>query len=499
MISQGRLVALLALVLGAAAELSAQSSIQGRVWELRDGRKFPLEGALVLARVAGERGIVARAESLADGSYLLGGLPGKRLSINAFLKAHYVVASGGREASSIPVDCQASGRCAEIDFELTRGAVIEGYVLDEHRYPVPRAQVSLFERRDGPQSGEQEKAIRRRASDDLGYFRIWGLEPGSYRVEAGMRRQPQRRADPVEVELDPARRDAAIQLTLKRTGGPRFTVGGRVSGLSPAENTVVVLQLVELRNPAQRQTAQMDAKGLTFEIRGAPAGDYIAYALEFSRSMGRVEPKRAVLGRVSVDRDHSGLELSPQPDTGVTGNVLLDDAKPNRMAIVELLALDGSGRRLRSQTTGPGYRFEHLDLLPGRYQIRSLSSRYYVREPQEFTVLLGQVEQMTLKLSSEFGVVEGSVRDANGESGGIYLIGLSSSGMTQSIQTDQNGGFVFANIVPGDYRIAAWGDTDVDPNFEDPWEKAGELAREFALSAGDQVEITLTAAEGADR
>jgi len=489
-----RQVAMVTLVVGAAMQVSAQGSLVGLVWEIRDGEKFPLEGVFVQARIPGERRILAQTRSLRDGSYVLAGLPAKRLSIKAFLKAHYVVSSGGRQTSEILVECSGGAQCSEIDFELSLGAVIEGYAVDPYEFPVQGARISLLVQSENRTSFDDESAswVGRKASNDRGYFRFWGLKPGAYRIKP----EPHGRAlvaDPVDVELDPARREAPIYVSFRNTG-PMHSVAGTLRGFQVPENHAATIQFMPVSGGGARYGSGVGSEPFVFNVRGVPTGDYIAIALDTDQSSQPWQTTRRLLGRVRVEHDMEGLELSPLPDTGLVGNVRLDGLKPTRRVSLLLKAMDDTQRTIHERVVAPDYMFDRRDLLPGRYQLRSELTGTYVSQPREFTVRAGRVERLSIELSSEYAAVEGRVRAPMGEEPGLYLVAISNQeGANQSMETDQYGGFVFSKLIPGNYRIAAWSDADADGGGKDAWKRAGEAARAFTLGAGDQVELTLTA------
>ena len=483
--SVARFAALLALMIGASTGVRAQSAISGTVWQIRSGKKLPLEGAFVVARLAGGHGIIARAETDSKGGYVLTGLPGKRLTVTASVKSYYVVVADGRERPEVQLECPARGDCSEIDFELSRGAVIEGYVRDEYDFPLPTARIQVFEG-----EGEQESALRTLMSDDLGYFRLWGLKPGPYRIEADMRRQPDFRADPVEVDVVSANSTETVYLDFRRTGQPR-SVAGIVSGLRPAKGAMVLVQLVPKNYTSRRYSAQLDIETSTFRIEGAPDDDYLAFAMEINPTSGYVRPKRSMLGGLRVDGDMEGVELSVVDEAGIVAKIWLDGRVPDRPPRISMTRADGGLRAYLLRVEGAENSIEERDLFPGRYLLRTSASDFYVKEPRELTVEPGQVREIDIHLSTEFALVEGRVRPP-----GVYRVALAGAEKTESVETGDDGGFFFGRLIPGDYRVAAWADSEVDIKSGQAWEAAGELVREFPLSAGDQVELTLTAAGG---
>ncbi len=88
-----------------------------------------------------------------------------------------------------PFDLAAGERHEVADLRLTRGGVIAGRVLDPGGQPMAGVRVFAFgsERVPAGWTGRQPPLVPSGApaqTDDLGAFRVFGLAPGTYRVEA---------------------------------------------------------------------------------------------------------------------------------------------------------------------------------------------------------------------------------------------------------------------------------------------------------------------------
>jgi protocatechuate 3,4-dioxygenase beta subunit len=85
-----------------------------------------------------------------------------------------------------PIQLADGQRFDRADLALPRGAAINGRVVDEFGEPVARARVSAARVRSGGTSF-QRAGTGLVQTDDLGRFRIYGLEPGEYVVMAEAR------------------------------------------------------------------------------------------------------------------------------------------------------------------------------------------------------------------------------------------------------------------------------------------------------------------------
>jgi hypothetical protein len=120
---------------------------------------------------------------------------------------------------------------------------------------------------------------------------------------------------------------------------------------------------------------------------------------------------------------------------------------------------------------------------------------------REITLNEGKVEQVKLVISGEFSHVSGRVKaaaEAGAQNairkGAQFQVGLSGPSGFRTAQADQNGRFELDRIVPGEYRICAWSDSDAQAIYDEKtWAKAGAAVRKFEVEAGSEVEIDLTA------
>ena len=114
----------------------------------------------------------------ADGNYEFTALLPGRYIVSA-AKSGYVDGSGRP-----PLEIREGQFVEHVDFALARGAVITGRISDETGDPISGVQVSVL-RVQG--SGEQQRIMpgfRPFSTDDLGSFRMYGLTPGDYVLQA---------------------------------------------------------------------------------------------------------------------------------------------------------------------------------------------------------------------------------------------------------------------------------------------------------------------------
>jgi len=196
-----RAIAILALAAAAFAgaqppvrDTSAQSrdakapggSIVGRVVAGDTGR--PLKRARVSANGAELQGSGRSVLTDDKGTFELSDLPAGRYTVNV-AKSGYVTLSYGQRRPyqpGTPLQLADGQQLKGVDFSLPRGSVITGTVLDEDGDAMPGVNVRVMryqfqqgQRRLTPSGSGQ--------TDDRGQYRIWGLMPGDYYVDATAR------------------------------------------------------------------------------------------------------------------------------------------------------------------------------------------------------------------------------------------------------------------------------------------------------------------------
>jgi hypothetical protein len=195
--TQGRLraaarpaLALLLLLLPACAaralaQAEAPASVAGRV---REGERgvAGLTVVVMSAEPAQRFRAVARARTDAEGRYRVGGIPpGRYLAAPA--APVYVLQDVTSFPPGKPFTLSAGDSVEDADFRVVRGGVITGRVTDADGNPLVAEPVNVTpadpgqNQRDMTAFGDQ----RDRSTDDRGVYRIYGLEPGRYRVSVG--------------------------------------------------------------------------------------------------------------------------------------------------------------------------------------------------------------------------------------------------------------------------------------------------------------------------
>src|SRR5437868_7081230 len=156
--------------------------ITGRVVAADSGR--PVKRARVFvtaAEVPGGRGMLTDDSGVFD----LTELPAGRYTLTVSKSGFVSLSYGQRRPlqAGTPLQLADGQQLKGIEFQLPRGSVISGRVLDEDGDAMPAVNVRVMryqylqgERRLTPAGNGQ--------TDDKGQYRVWGLMPGEYYVNA---------------------------------------------------------------------------------------------------------------------------------------------------------------------------------------------------------------------------------------------------------------------------------------------------------------------------
>ena len=249
---------------------------------------------------------------------------------NGYVRQEYGETKPGGLGSSLTL---APGQTvSNISIQLIPAAIITGHVLDEDGEPVAGAQVLALRPVYG--SGQREFAqMGESRTNDLGEYRIFGLAPGQYFLEAD--KQPRlfsalkaesgyvpiyypgvsdtAQAAPVNVRAGDEFSSADITMRTSST----VTIHGHViSGLSgaPAMHAQVYLVSQGPNSAASHVSSQSlveNAQG-AFELSNVAPGAYVLYA--FLNEGGRGESARQSLEVASTDLEGINLTLAPGVD-----------------------------------------------------------------------------------------------------------------------------------------------------------------------------------------
>ncbi len=389
-----------------------------------------------------------------------------------------------------------------IDFVLPPAGVISGVVTDDLGEPIDRARVTVLRREFsqglrglvpvGPAS-----YLEQGYTNDLGQYRIYGLQPGTYYVGV----QPPYsavRADeslsfaptyyPGTAEMAQAQR-IVLKLGQQRAGADIMVVSARPSRVSgivltslgqPAAGaSVSALQSVGDPSMATtygnaRGTTQADGK---FVLAGVPPGSHTLSASLRNPATGELE--RGETSIAVAGGAVEGVTLTMVAPVSATGRVRFDPAAtPPFPAIARMLAYASSVRTdfpPSSSLVQSDGSFEIRGIPPGRARRFGVDAptgwgvkavRWRGRDITDggMDIAANQhLDGIEVVLSNKQAEVSGTVTDANGQTMDDYVVVVFSDNPARwapgrsvmSARPDQNGRFRMRDLRPGSYFAVA--------------------------------------------
>jgi hypothetical protein len=496
---------------GPAAPRTGTAAIRGRVVDAQTSRPLRRARINLTAPELGREGIPASTDD--DGRYELTNLPAGRFTLAVERSGYLPLRYGQRRPNEqgIPLELGEGQLLDNINFALPRMGVISGRVLDELGEPIAgvwvTAQRSIWadnRRRlmpDGPIA----------TTDDDGEYRLIGLRPGTYVVNAKTLEKwtvTDRGRDEImgyAPTFFPAVTDPAHAFRVTVTSGREAAntdialVPGRAARIAgtavdsqgrPLKNVQLVHELMGTSGGmvGTAGAAIVTANG-TFEIAGVPPGEYKLQA---------TGPQELVVVPVAVNGvDVTNVALTTSAGWTARGNVTIDSDAPARLRRnqVTIAAVSTMGRNAMGMQGGPVQRQTVNDdwtfLVSGVVG----SARLRVNVPDGWAVkavLQGDRDVADLPLDMKSGeelaalqvvltdraaTLNGQLRDDKGAAvndGTVLLFPVDSSKWYEGsrfvrvARPDQRGQYRIPGVLPGEYMVAAidyveqgiWNDPD---------------------------------------
>ena len=426
------------------------------------------------------------------------------------------------------LDVRSERRLDDVTVQLTPHGVISGRIADSNDEPIDTGVVQLLSA--VWLSGKRRILVVKGTSpNDLGEFRIAGLQPGTYYV----RFQPQlssvnasphlpesgsidvsdgvptyyysattlRQAAPIDIAI--GTHVSGINVVVRE--GPTYTVQGRLlmSG-QPPEFTSISL-VPEGMEPSTVIVGGNTGPGGEFYFPNTATGSYDLFylaGLEGNTSVGKTSLK-------VVDRDVTDVFLEAPPPVSIPGSVAVEGEGDSDLSevVVRLTTADalvGPSYDAAVQSDGS---FVLENCSPGRYRLSVLAP------PQMYlkAALYGSrdVANAELEISGAGADLEVILRNGmtrlsgtiavgtpGGDFGGAYYIILptrrpfDSSGIRFG-HTDNRGAFAIEGLPPGRYRVFGFAAPDIGA-FQNPniLNSLGSLGAEVELAENQEATVT---------
>jgi protocatechuate 3,4-dioxygenase beta subunit len=425
-------------------------------------------------------------------------------------------------------------------FKLNRAAVILGRVSDENGEPVVGVQVEALVpvSASGALGNPLPKGlwgpVKVTTTNDLGEYRLYGLNPGAYYVAAidsgipelgeamalasasvamagenigmvslhgntvlsgglaGKGHPPvyypgvTQREEAQKIRLS-AGQEARVDIALRAE--KTVTVSGRVLDLKgkPAGQTMVQLysQHLEAMLSSMRTSAITDAQG-KFEIKDVMPGSYLLTATsnQDMKNTWADQPLEV------AGEDVTGVQLQLNGGLKLSGKLQVPGGSDLDLTAVGILLSGGALNRMGWSDVKKDGSFSFADLRSTTYgvQVNNLPEGWYVSSASfggdnvlEYGLRLGEgagSRALEITIKQGTGQVDGAVFKGDDPVPGatVRLLPEHASpyryDLPQSTTTDQRGHFVIKNVVPGSYRALAVAGKPDDQDHDAPEDEA---------------------------
>ena len=435
-----------------------------------------------------------------------------------FADTEYGARRPGRPGVTLSLD--AGQQLAGVVFRMTPHAVIAGRILDTDGDPIQGVQITTV-RYQYNMGKRQLLPSNHATTDDLGEFRLFGLAPGRYYLQANYRDppglMPAARTSPKTAEESfaptyyPGATDIANATALELAAGTQLrgvdfalsrvrtaSVRGHLNA-PPGVNRQMVMIMLMPRDSAywtgMRRARAMDMQG-AFEVAGVSPGSYNVTAFI-------QDGKRTLSANQHIDVGGGNLEdvtLNLSAGSELAGQLRFEGRTPPSLTGVDVGLDEFAGYEFRF---GPRPNAEvkedgsfTLTNIAGevyRARVRGLPDGYYLKSAR-----LGDDEvkdtgidatreiagPLLLTVSSRAGQIEGVVLNAREQpvpGAAVVLVPEPKKRERYDefthVTTDQYGRYTIKTIVPGEYKLFAWEDMEpgeyMDPEFLKPVEERG--------------------------
>jgi hypothetical protein len=470
--------------------------------------------------------------TLADGSgnFTFDGLPSGLYAISSQKPGYF--APGMRTGRPSFQTVQVGPNLSPVTMKLDPEAIVSGHVTDSDGLPVQHLPVKCL-RASIMEGRPQWQRMNVVTTDEDGEYRLSGLMPGRYVIEAGPSRIPSigamtktgKQFAGYGAAYYPAPADSSGHGGAPINAGQKivadFSVDAqpfyRVAGALNVPSGFSVSMTLEPRDPADDAGGMQEQRdGNSFTVMMVPKGDYILRATAFAQNKGWFANLP-----LHVASDIGGLQVALQPGVSIPLNVSVQrtqassaqpiavGAGPRMSTPVQMMLSPVDATRSMRQRTMASPRpddpstFAFDNLPPGNYKaefysygdLYVASARYGSTDllRENLAVSQSSSDPIEIVLRDDGGKVKGSYA-GDQEASQRFLLVLPDHGIPYQPRnlSSSADGFELRNLAPGSYSILAF-DTldDLEYSNPDSLEPYLSHAAHVDVTANQEASVTL--------
>lgn len=384
------------------------------------------------------------------------------------------------------IGVEAGETLKDILFRLDPAGAVSGNVFDEDRDPVEGLTVAALRLRFFPGGLHRAEVIRSTTTDDRGEYRLAGLAPGSYLLQAGGRGEavaistlasafsyasafyPSARSEleATRVQLSSGEEARGIDITVRTT--PTFSVSGLIIDSSPLG--AARQYSVGFARAGGTALTPADPNG-SFSLRGLEPGEYTI--------VGRVaedgRPPRQGFARLQVVDSDVRAIIDTGSAVEMRGKARFEDESElnfNGLRVLLVSERDGDPAVTGSFTEVGGFAIRNIPTGAYYVQVIGRSDEAYLKRiecgAEDFSLRAitldrgNNLDDCTILLSSNVGTVAGKVADDDKPSEGMVVVLIPRQLERRKIprhtmvaQSDAYGQFQIKGVIPGEYLVFA--------------------------------------------
>lgn len=458
------------------------------------------------------KGVVRQITS-GGGRFEFSGLPAGKFSLNGSKRGYISASYDEHEQYSTAIVTGPELKTDALVLRLDPMGVLSGHVRDENGEPVRHAQVTLFQE---DHRGGMNRVYRllNSVSDDLGYFDISSMIPGTYFVSVSAEPWYAVHAASTSANTNagysgvPATLDAVYPTTYyggatESAGATPITVkAGDHAEIEVQLNPVPALhilfrtgddgqngfpqpqlqkQVFDWAEPVHTGNVVSMEPGV-YELVGVPPGKYSV------RTNSGTQGEPAQASEMNLARDGEVLDTSrgePLSSLKITLKTEGGEALPGRMGV---LLQDQRRRIVTGKWVNPSGEAHFEEIAAGKYAIlcNAQGKAYAVTRTEtatvkslghDVTIAAGVQQELTAWLTGGVVKLEGVAQKAGKPVSGVMVVLIPKDPEAhreyfRRDQSDFDGTFSVASIVPGTYTIVA-----VEDAWGMEWMQPGVLSR----------------------